>query len=213
MPKYRALCLFQGKGRPTIKLVDAATPEAAAAALTVEGWLVGKIEEFTAPKSPPTPPTPPAQPVPPQPPASVHWEAISTPQPSGSSWLADFFAFRVMIVPGLVRIGFLLGTIGAVVLTVVIVGFAVASLTGTLRSPRLSLFELITSLVTIWGAWLGWRIVAEFLLVVFKINDRAAEVARNTAPNTPARPRTCPACNYDLRGLETAICPECGSPV
>jgi len=112
-------------------------------------------------------------------------------------------------VPSLVRVGFLLGTIGAVVLTIVILGLAVAALTGTLTSPRLTLFDLITSLVTIWGAWLGWRIGAEFLLVVFKINDRAGEIARSTG----GKNRVCPACAYDLRGLESPVCPECGATV
>ena len=91
------------------------------------------------------------------------------------SGLSGFFHFRLLLVPWLVRAGFLLVTIVVGVLVVAaLYDFVVELKKGT--EPRLAALEVGTRVLGVLLSWVLLRVVAEFLIVVFGIHERAGEI-------------------------------------
>jgi hypothetical protein len=60
------------------------------------------------------------------------------------------------------------------------------------------------------AAWFGWWSPGCALLGLYAIVPFAFLACHHFAPRLPRRGGYCPQCDYDLRGLLTAGCPECG---
>jgi hypothetical protein len=107
------------------------------------------------------PPTQPPQP--PQPPVS--WSAPPQPHPAGDGAfnVADFISFRYLITPAFVTVIYVLGV-------VVITLGALASLA--------SAGGLIAGVLVFLFGNLYWRIILEFIMVLFRMNDSLQSIDR-----------------------------------
>jgi hypothetical protein len=83
--------------------------------------------------------------------------------------MGDFFAFRTMISSTVIQVVFVLGLVGIVLATI-------GSFAGD--EPFLGL------LILIFGT-LYWRILCEFLIVVFRMHATLQAIQANTAPSAP----------------------------
>ncbi|HKG57691.1 MAG TPA: DUF4282 domain-containing protein [Candidatus Limnocylindrales bacterium] len=107
-----------------------------------------------------TSPTPPSEP-------PVSW---TTPPPPGQPGnrgfdVSDFIAFRYLITPGFITAIYV---VGAVLITLA----ALAAMAGTGSGG------LVGGLVVLFFGNLWWRIVLEFVMVLFRINDSLASIDR-----------------------------------
>ena len=86
--------------------------------------------------------------------------------------MSDFFAFRTMISATVIQVVFVLGLIGIVIGAI----SAIAS--------DQAVFGI---LVLVFGT-LYWRIICEFIIVVFRMNSSLAAIQANTDALAPTRP-------------------------
>jgi hypothetical protein len=66
-----------------------------------------------------------------------------------------------------------------------------------------------------WGPSRGgfvWRFVLPLWMPLIPVGVWVAWVVRAVWRTRRPRPHACPKCGYDLRGLPTGRCPECGTP-
>ena len=109
------------------------------------------------PSQEPSPPPPPSQP-------SVNWAPPPQPQ-RGAFNFSDFVNFRYLITPGFITVIYV---VGAVVITIAALGAAGNAGAGGV------VFGLL------WFVFgnLWWRIVLEFVMVLFRINDSLTSIDR-----------------------------------
>jgi Domain of unknown function (DUF4282)/Protein of unknown function (DUF2510) len=86
--------------------------------------------------------------------------------------MRDFFAFRTMISATVIQVVFVLGLIGIVVAAI-----------GAIASDQATFGILLL----IFGG-LYWRIICEFIIVVFRMNSSLNAIRANTAGLAPALP-------------------------
>jgi hypothetical protein len=86
--------------------------------------------------------------------------------------MRDFFAFRTMISATVIQVIFVLGLIG------IVIG-AIGAIAGD--QPVLGILLLV------FGG-LYWRIICEFIIVVFRMNSSLNAIRANTAGLAPALP-------------------------
>jgi hypothetical protein len=102
---------------------------------------------------------------------------VKAPRQSG---LRGFFNFDVLLFPIIIRMGFLILTaltvLGSIVTPIIWLIFVE-------EKTRESALELLYTLGVIWLGWVGYRLIAEWLIVFFTIREELAEL--NGAP----RPR------------------------
>jgi hypothetical protein len=118
----------------------------------------------TPPPSQPSspPPSPPQAPPASQPPVS--WAPPSQATP-GTFNFSDFVNFRYLITPGFITVIYV---VGAVLITIAALGAA-----GSAGSGGVILGLLWFVFGNLW-----WRIVLEFVMVLFRINDSLASIDR-----------------------------------
>jgi Domain of unknown function (DUF4282) len=112
----------------------------------------------TTPQQPSQPPAPPPN----QPPVS--WTPQSPPPP-GAFNFSDFVNFRYLITPGFITVIYV---VGAIFITI-----AALSAAGTAGAGGV----LVGLLWFVFGN-LWWRVVLEFVMVLFRINDHLASIDR-----------------------------------
>jgi hypothetical protein len=117
----------------------------------------------TTPQQPSPPPgPPPSQPQPNQPPVSWTPQA---PPPPGAFNFSDFVNFRYLITPGFITVIYI---VGAILITIGALATAGSGGSGGVLG---GLFFLV--LGNLW-----WRIVLEFVMVLFRINDSLGSIDR-----------------------------------
>jgi hypothetical protein len=116
----------------------------------------------TTPQQPTPSEPPPSQPPPSQPPVS--WAPQAPAQP-GTFNFSDFVNFRYLITPGFITVIYV---VGAILITIAALAAAGSGGSGGVLG---GLFFLI--LGNLW-----WRIILEFVMVLFRINDSLASIDR-----------------------------------
>jgi hypothetical protein len=116
----------------------------------------------TTPQQPSPPSAPPPSPPPSQP--TVSW-APPPPPGSGAFNFSDFINFRYLITPGFITVIY---AVGAILITLGALASAGAPGGGGVLSAVL---------VFVFGN-LWWRIVLEFVMVLFRINDSLVSIDR-----------------------------------
>ncbi len=99
-----------------------------------------------------------------QPPVS--WAPPPAPRTDGGFNFSEFLAFRYLITPGFITVIYVIGAIFITLAAVV----ALAAPTGSGGVLSAIFFLIIGNL------W--WRIVLEFIMVLFRINDSLASIDR-----------------------------------
>jgi len=170
MAQFRVYGADKRTGETRTIIVEAASEADARAAGLAQGLYVGRVE---APSLYPAlgfgafPPEPPQdhEPAPRQ--ASVP-NAHPYPRPPRRSGTGDFLAFRRMLTPRLVEIGWIL-------MAILWAGLAVASGIEMMRAGE----AVLGTLVALFGsaaAFVVARISAEFLIVLFRINETLSDI-------------------------------------
>ena len=114
----------------------------------------------------PTPPQPPDQPAPPPQPdqPAVNW-APQPPATPGAFNFSDFINFRYLITPGFITVIYV---IGAIFITIGALASAGSSGSG----------GVLAGLIVLIFGNLWWRIILEFVMVLFRINDSLVSIDR-----------------------------------
>lgn len=100
---------------------------------------------------------------PPLPPATTGWTSPATAAPAGQGFnLHDFLYFRYMITPPSVTVVYIFGVVG-------ITFAAFATMLGG---------NLLVGLAILTFGNLYWRIVLEFVMVLFRMNDSLQSIDR-----------------------------------
>lgn len=87
--------------------------------------------------------------------------------PQRPTW-ADYFAFRVMVTPALIRVVYL---IGAAVITVVSVFVPLGIAVPQPATLGTWVYVLLVGVVVFLVAQLWWRVITELLMVIFGIHE------------------------------------------
>ena len=116
----------------------------------------------------------------------VHAAGAAPGKPRARVSWADFFAFRVMVTPALIRIVYMIGvaliTLGAV-LTFLSVPVTTCvgtndSVTCTGGGPAAVVYAVLIAVVVFTVGQLSWRVITELLYVIFGIHESVRNIER-----------------------------------
>jgi hypothetical protein len=110
-------------------------------------------------------PRTPGQPSPNQPPVS--WAPPPAPRFGRAFNFGDFLSFRYLITPGFITVIYVIG--------VIVIALAAFS---SLAIPSASGGGVLTAVVTFILGNLWWRIILEFVMVLFRMNDSLESIDR-----------------------------------
>ena len=161
---FRVQCVDKATGAQSDRIYRADAADRAAEMAMREGYIVGHVfPEADVPLAP-------AQP------GRLESYGAKPPKRTG---IVGFFSFDVMIYPVIIRAGFIVAT--SLALLASIATPILWLIFDTEKSGASALLALYT-IGWIWAVWIGYRLLAEWLIVFFTIREELIELNANSRP-------------------------------